>query len=468
MSQRLVNGDFGTYNLARVLGHCTVDQGHLCTSIKINPFSKYKPFNKNVLNFPSSSQDSLYGGVPGAAAQMTELESDKWAFAGYATTDKSTLKTGLLDWLYDRPTAPNLRRYDFLWYYHYAPPCLMQAAGTRFAVDLVRDNPGTFPFYILFRSGLQQLVNKKFEPGVGIGSATAVSDTNDFASCMTIEDLWANTGSVWGNDPYKLVDDTAGHTPCYLGFVLFPATGNGVDYFSTVALAHHQTVQNDMFKINLSAMMADPAISILDLGDYTAIACARWDNGLGYSYMPVYGNNSFPARFTMNLGGVTNYPMEYIGIATAKEGPYQERYLTTTSWTVYIKVRMWNNSGSNMQIHPEDSSKRGKIALRAGLNGSATFVGSYDPTTITRTAVVSPGTSENGDSAITISAGGSTDIIYKIERIWDPDGTHSEQQLDQGQLQITPQVSFMGDTSQGNFYPKKGGGLQVPFSITYG
>jgi hypothetical protein len=398
-----------------------------------------------------------------------QMAASHYSYKGFYTTSKSALKTGSLGWIYDRPSN-SYRIRDFKKYYHDAPPCLMQAAGTEFAVDMVRDNPYGFPFYILFRNAHPSITNKKFEKGVGISNATAVSNSTYFASCMTIEDLYTDDG--YGST-YKVLDQ---YNPSYLGWVIFPAVGNNVyEYFSQVPLAGQSSstaVDNDMFILNLTNFSATLN---LDMGYYTAVACARRaEEGL-YSYMPVYGNSGFPARFTLDVGGLRYYPIQYVGVSESIEGPYTQT-LTTSGDAVFIKIVMYNRTDRQVSIHVQDGTQgqvlRAKVTLGVTIDPiiySGTGSSEVPYTTRWSQALVPPTTSGGqtvNANTINIDSGSSGAIIYKLSNIWSTDGGTSQPQYvdSNSQITISPKLNFRNTI---HYYPLFGGGNNWPSYTIY-
>jgi hypothetical protein len=77
----LTANDLNIYKIARTIGHATVDLGKLCTSIKVNPLSKYKP---------------MYINKTGADVVDNDYSAARFGVFGPAFTSVNNLKTDTL------------------------------------------------------------------------------------------------------------------------------------------------------------------------------------------------------------------------------------------------------------------------------------------------------------------------------------------------------------------------------------
>lgn len=444
----LTANDLNIYKIARTIGHATVDLGKLCTSIKVNPLSKYKP---------------MYINKTGADVVDNDYSAARFGVFGPAFTSVNNLKTESLDWTYERPAAPYFRIKDFLGYFHDAIPCFMQAAGATFVLDLVQTAPDTFPFYLLFGDGSQYKKNKPFVAGGGIGTGTALS-ADDLAYNLAAEDINFFDGSAY----HKLMDP---NYSTYLGLVIFPSSGNGSPTLlfpteTSYPLTNQGILENDMFKIQTGSLN-------LSIGDYIAVACARRteDDLPAYYYFPVYSTPKYPARFNLRVGGLERYPIQYMGISAVIPGTdpedhiYSTTSINTTSTDVYLKVRVHNNSGKPLTIVKNGNVK---FSMHVDLEGSVEDLQTGNTRTIpassSSTAVRNTMTLLV-DNDVTIPNGSHGVLYFKIEKIWQDDETVTAIGVASGYVKVKPILKFRNN---GTNFPIYNNGSAPEYTVNWG
>lgn len=424
----LSTNDLNIYKIARTLGHATFDLGQLCLSVKNNPFSKYKPIGASV---SEQIPDSTYA-------------SEHYGLVGKAFNNRDSLFNADLSWTYSRPSAPYLRIRDFYRYFHDAKPCMMQAMGSSFTLDLVQLSPGSLLFYLLFNSGA--LANKPFskDGGINTNSVNGAVDSSDLAYNIAVEDVVFDMG---GN-PLTLLD---ANYPSYLGVVIFTTAGAFVqEIFSTYPIANGNTYQADMFRISAASLN-------LNVGEYVAVACAKQVQDSFTYYLPVHGTSWYPARFTLSVGGISNYKALNMGIATSAVGIFVTS-LTTTQSDIFVKVRLYNYSGKSLTIQISGNTK---FQLEVAVTGSVVDSQTEETVNINRTQTALLSTDYNSND-LTIADKGYGDLVYKITNIWSNSSSSGATAINSGQININPVLKFRGTTAFPNYR------LTPMFAVNYG
>ena len=140
---------------------------------------------------------------------------------------------------------------------------------------------------------------------------------------------------------------------------------------------------------------------------------------------------------------------ERVGVAEAvTDNPM--RLLMTTASTVYVTMRITNNSKASLIITAGNNSK---FTLVCGISGTVVDArGTHSISrTITTAAIYRPTTNQ------TVPVGGSVDLIYQITNIWSEDGTTDPQHIESGTLTLSPTLKLGGTDA----YPLSGGLLGI-------
>lgn len=373
------------------------DLGTLCTHANINIFSKYKP---NAVTGYDQPSDAV-------------LATNRYGLAAIATNSRNALATLALGWTYHGAQAPYFRQLDFDRYYNGAVCPFMQANGPQLLVDLVSGNARSAAFYMLMKSGA--LANKPFVQGGGIGSSGTAVPSTRLDYCITVEDLGFDSGS----GSYHSI------LGAYLGLVIFSGTTYRGEVWASTAVAQLGTRDNNMFLVPVDGIDIAP-------GTYTAVACARKsESGLTY-YLPVYDDASYPARLTLVVGGVDYYKQDRVGLATTATGSTVTR-MTTTASDIYVKMRLYNNTGSSVTLNVRD----GRFILSTRITGTVVDYSGTHSIDRTQTSSLAYPTSD-----VIVADGGYTDLVFSITNIWSNSAGTSPTLIESGSLDIAPTLQF--------------------------
>lgn len=400
----------GTGDIQQALGTSEKDLGALCTHASIKMFSRKKPCITQGYDTPD---DATYA-------------ANYYYVKAIATSVRGDLYSMALGWTYEGAQAPYYRQLDFDGYYNAPKTPLMQANGQSLTVDLVAGNAPPALFYMLMRSGA--LANKAFSTASGIATSGTAVPSNRLAYCMSVEDL----GFYDGGSYHTLIG-------ARLGLVIFDANG---DYAGEVWAGRDvevlNTRYNEMFNVPTNGLTLTP-------GTYTAVACARKsDLSLGYVYMPVFNDASYPARFTFIVGGFDNYKQMRWGVSLS-EAVSNAQSVTTKLDDVYVTMRFYNDSDNAITIATGSNAKFQLVTEFVG-----TIVRNGVTQTIDRTVANGKAyrTSMilNSGTTVSIAAGSYGELLYKVENIWSLDGTSGGQQLDSGSVSIKSSIYYNGGT----------------------
>ena len=294
----LTKADLNIYKIARTIGHATTDLGKLCTSVKVNRFSRYKP---------------MYGNHDGRLT-LTEMQNVNFGVYGkHYPSAQAMFSATDLSAVWDGPVAPYYRIKDWAaeegtdqnyGYFHYAQNPFMQAMGTRYTIDVVQASPDPIIFYLLFNTSASYLYNRGFSTVSGIDrSVQNFVPSGDLPCNIAAEDVWFKSDGL--SAPQKLIDTTY---PARLGIIIYRNISGSqtAEWFSTYDLTTQTSGwQINMYNISTTGIW-DTTQGGVPLGTYTAIACAKKTNDNGY-YLPVFSVPAFPAKFILDVGGLSNY-----------------------------------------------------------------------------------------------------------------------------------------------------------------
>ena len=399
-----VKSDTANGDIQQALGVSSGDLGTLCTSPKINVFSKYKPNAAVGVDQPS---DDI-------------IATNRYFLAAVATNSRNALISMALGWTYHGAQAPYFRQLDFDRYYNGAPVPFMQANGQSLLLDLVSGNASPALFYMLMTAGA--LSNKPFVAGQGIGSSGTAVPSNRLAYCIAAEDLGFDSG---GGTYHSLMG-------AVLGLVIFQGTTYKGEVWSSVPVAELSQRENNMFNVPTNTLS-------LAQGTYTAVACAKQGN----YYLPVYNHADYPTRFTFVVGGVDSYAQDRVGLATTQGGTYSTLLRTNLS-DIYLKMRLYNQTGRSITLNVRDN--RFRVSTR--ITGSRVDSQTSQSVSIDRTQVsqlISP------TSDPTIADGGYVEMIFGLTNIWSNTAGSSVPAFDSGNLTIVPSLQFVSGGSAADF-----------------
>ena len=385
------NGD-----IQQALGLDTGNLGILCTAGQINIFSRYKP---NALTWANPTDE--------------QIETARYNLWGQATSNRASLASMAMGWTYNAALPPRYRQLDFHRYYNGAVCPFMQANGQQLLIDLVSGNAAPAAFYLLMRSGA--LANKPFVQGSGIGSSGTAVPSTRLDYCMTVEDLGFDSG---GGSYHSILG-------AYLGLVIFSGTTYRGEVWASTAVAQLPVRDNNMFIIPTNDINIAP-------GTYTAVACARKsESGLTY-YLPVYNDASYPARFTLVVGGVDYYKQQAVGLATTATGSTVTR-LTTIDSNIYVRMRLYNNTGGSATLNVRD----GRFVLSTRITGTVTdYIGTSEIDRTQTSELVYP------TSDITVADGGYGDMVFQLRNIWSNTAGSNPRQIESGEVTVAPTLQF--------------------------
>ena len=275
------------------------------------------------------------------------------------------------------------------------------------------------------------IANKPLSTSQGTASSgTAVSSTR-LQYCITVEDA-----PYYGGGSYRsLVGGKC-------GLVIFDGTTYKGEIWASSAIAVQSSRDNNMFIVPTGSLD-------LAMGTYTAVACVK----NGSYYMLAYDDANYPTRFTLNVGGVEYYNQRVMGVATSDTGT-PAMLFTTTASTVYLTMRITNNSGKTMNLAVGTNTKFTLVMTVAGTVGDQQ--GSHSISrTVTTAAIYRPTTSQ------TVAAGGTVDLVFQIQRIWNINDTTQPGLIESGSITLRPKLKYQGTDE----YPMTGSGV---IGITYG
>ena len=396
--QAPVKSDTASGDIQLALGVSTGDLGTLCTHANINKFAKYKP-------------TSIQGYTSPTAAQL--------AAAGYglravATNSKTALRTMSLGWTYDGAAAPYFRQLDFDGYYNGAPIPFMQANGQTLLVDLISGNTTPAVFYMMMNAGY--LRNKNFVAGGGIGNSNAVPSGYD-AYCICVEDLGFDSG---GGSMHSMMGGV-------VGLVIFNGTSVAAEIWSSKAVDDYNQRYNEMYSVPTSGLS-------LGAGTYTAVACCKVSDGLTY-YLPVYDDANYPARFTLEVGGLSSYKQARTGLSTSQSGTYSTM-LNSNADDIFVKMKFYNQTGRSVTLN---NVTNGRFILSTRVQGSRVDMQTGNTISIDRTqtsSLVLP------TSDPTIADGSYVEMVFKILNIWSNTAGSQVPAFTSGSLDISPSIQF--------------------------
>lgn len=384
-----------TGDIQKALGLDTGNLGILCTAGQINIFSRYKP---NALTWANPTDE--------------QIETARYNLWGQATSNRASLASMAMGWTYNAALPPRYRQLDFHRYYNGAVCPFMQANGQSLLIDLVSGNAAPAAFYLLMRSGA--LANKPFVQGSGIGSSGTAVPSTRLDYCMTVEDLGFSDNGTF----HSLMG-------AYLGLVIFSGTTYRGEVWASTAVAQLPVRDNNMFIVPTDDINIAP-------GTYTAVACARKsESGLTY-YLPVYNDASYPARFTLVVGGVDYYKQQAVGLATTATGSTVTR-LTTIDSNIYVRMRLYNNTGSSVTLNVRD----GRFVLSTRITGTVTdYIGTSEIDRTQTSELVYP------TSDITVADGGYGDMVFQLRNIWSNTAGSNPRQIESGEVTVAPTLQF--------------------------
>lgn len=414
----LISAPVSIRDISKALGIASRDLGTLCTSGHINIFSKRKPNELTGYGQPTQQQ----------------LETDRYGISAIATSILDDLATMSLGWTYHGAQAPYFRQLDFNGYYNAAPVPFMQANGSRLVIDVVANNPFPALFYMLMASGA--LANKPFSTASGIGTGGTAVPAGVLGNCICVEEIGFDEG---GGTYHSIIG-------AYLGIVVFQGTTYKGEAWASSPVAISQTRDNDMFIVQTSGLS-------LPTGEYTAVACAKVTEDGHTFYLPVFNDADYPTRFTLEVGGVGYYGQMAVGVAaSAVENPMP--FIKTTVSTVYVTMRLTNNSGATLVVVAGNNAK---FTLVCGISGRVVDrSGEHDINrTVTTASIYRPTNNQN------VPAGESVDLTYAIPNVWNLDELTQPDTIESGRVTLSPVLKYGGTDA----YPTPFGRV---LGITYG
>ena len=399
----------GIYDVQRALGEASLDIGTLCTSGRINIWSKKKPI-----------------GISGQNPSPSQWEAARYGVKGPATSIRDDLATMSLGWTYDGAVSSYYRLLDYDGYYHGAIPPIRQANGTALVVDLVSSSSQAALFHLFMAEG--GIANKPLSTSQGTASSGTAVPVNRIQNCICVEDA-----PYYGGGSYhSLVGGKC-------GLVIFDRTTYVGEVWATDAIAVQPARDNDMFIVQTSGLS-------LPMGTYTAVACVKVvEDGFTY-YLPVCDDADYPTRFTLTVGGIGYYKQQRRGVATSATGT-PAGMLATTASTVYVFMRLTNNSQSTLNLTVGTNTK---FTLVCNITGSVEDVqGTHSINrTVTTAAIYRPRANQ------TVPVGGYVDLVYQIKNIWNyGDGTTAPTFIESGSIMLAPSLKSDGTDA----YPLSGG-----------
>lgn len=431
-------------DIADVLGSARQDIGGLVEYGDVNAFSKVHPQSVNHV----------------APATATEREDGNYGLSVPEYSNIASLRNTTARWKYEKGSWYRLDDFDD--YYHYAPVPVTCPVGGTVVINAVNELGRTsIPFYMLSLGGNRTTnwhYNRALDGTSGMASSDAVP-SGYRGYCIAIEDV--NTDN---NNP--LINNDA-----KFGLALFTGSSSLTyhsSYFCSEYIRNDLTArENDMFLLSSES---------LPTGSFTAIPCIRLGNPIAevgqtaeLSYVPlcrypIDTGATYPCRFSLNVGGTDLYSVVALGVAVNATDSPQTR-LTTTSSTVYLFVRVTNNSGADSQTSPGDTLPY--WAQVPTLTGNVTYGdstywhGSRDATSV----LVSTVSGQQVVQAFTIPDGGTQTLVFRIDRIWSGTSGDYSKFVESGSTVGIVQHLFYRPSGAGTEFTS---GIQPLIEITHG
>lgn len=424
----------GTGDIQQALGVSDTDLITLCKHPNIKMFARYKPCAYEGEETPTQQQ-----------------YADNYFFVkAVAATSKSALFSMAMGWTYEGADQ-YCRQLDFVGYYvlpNTAPTApFMQANGSTLIVDLISGNANPALFYLFMRTG--KLANKRFSASGGIdtGSSTAVP-SNRLAYAMTCEDLGFYDGSGF----HELLEGV-------LGLVIFDS--NGTEKGEVWATKNgneipvkddYSVIENDMFKVRTDGLN-------LAVGTYVAVACAKKEDDMHTYYLPVFNDASYPAKFSLVVGGIDYYKQDRQGISLSDSSGWANdiSYNGNSQSDIYVKMYLYNQTGRSVTLNVRDN----RFALSTKVSTINPVVDSRGSHTFERTQ-----TSQLWlpTSDVTVANNGYAELIFKITNIWGESAGSSPTLIESGKLLVEPTLQFVSGGTATDF-PLYG--PQRTFTVTH-
>lgn len=377
-------------------------QAWFFASAPIRMGAKYKPFNNTSVTFADmNARNTARANANYGLTIPTMTQAEIQAMTGDG-------------WTLHRPNGTSYprRAQDFEGYYNAAPyaPLYCTASATIVANTINSNSLNPCAFFVYQKSG--QLADKQPDAAGGTSTTSAGRSSTQIAACLEASELKADSTII------------TSLTNPYLGIAVFSGTTfKGFAGCTSKLIASQSTRDNDMFIVRLAAFTG------IGLGTYTGKACIRYGSELGgYMYVPLpaisgvcYNN------FTVKIGGADLYTYSKRGLSTSNTAS-STGTITTTLSTVYVTIRVTAPAGI---AHQSNASNSG-WTLVTTVTGKVNGFNITPPDRRLSMANYYPGTS----TFLSIPAGGSTDITFRIDKVWNQDPTSSATVVTSGYVDI--------------------------------
>lgn len=330
-------------------------------------------------------------------------------------TPAQIVNSSYVKWTLHRPdgTSYPRRAQDFEGYYHGAPdaPVYCTAPGNSILVNVINVyalNPCAF--FVYHKDGALKDCAPDSSGGCG-QTGSGGRNTTQIAACLSVGEVKTDGGAI-------LTDLTN------------PRLGLAFNVNSTLKFvgctanltATQSQRNNNMFVMNKASFNG------IALGTYTATACIRFGDLTGYKYVPLPAVSGICNNiFTLEIGGIDKYTYWKRGLSASNTSSGTGTIRTTLS-TVYATIRVQNNSGMD---HLSDADVSGWI-LVVTITGTVNGLDINPPARRITMRNFYPGTS----TFLTIPNGGTTDILFQIDKIWNQDPTEAAVVVSSGSIDI--------------------------------
>ena len=421
---RIVSKAISLDDIAAAVHYTSGDLGTLINNGSIKGGAMYKPFQNTNPNYPSDADwiAALTGANYGLYVPVC-----------------NTANLLAAQFSYLRPTGNPYwyRVLDFNHYYEGAPdwPVSCPSPSTIVANIINVNAANPCAFFVYHKTGA--LADKSPDASSGTSTTSAGRSSTQIDYCLAVGEVKASNGTL-----------LTSLTNPYLGMALYQgSTYKGFAGCTSKLVASQTTRDNNMFITPLSSFTGFAA------GTYTGKACIRYGSEVGgYGYIPLPNST-----FTVKVGGADMYTYWKRGLSTSNTTSSVGIIRTTLS-TVYITIRVQNNSGI---AHQSNASNSNWILV-------TTVTGTVNGASISRSSRLTmnnyyPGTS----TFVAIANGGTNDITFRLDRIWNSDPSQPADVVSSGFITIDAELKYNSGGVDSNF-TRGADTQQAALSVTYG
>jgi hypothetical protein len=415
---KILKRPLNTADIALAINERSLDVGTLCSSPRINPFAKYKPIYTQAIP-PVSENDRLTANhglvIPEYSSPSLLLD----ATATWSYTARTRYQ--MIDFANPTDYATG--------YYTDAPTCIMTCPiRGDIAVNSLNEEStvGKIPFYCFVKnSAVSGADDRDIDETLGMGSKhSPARDSTQMGMSLGPEDLSTSAGNTIFNS----------NQPFRFGLALF-SYNEPYTFQDTIECGRDFTP----YQSTGAQLMEAYQLSMESItGRYLAIPYAKIYKGQNVAYIPLHKypistGTIYPGRFRFSSDGADMYRVQY----SFSTDP--NVMVTSTSTTnSYIDINAIVKTNLDYR-HVTTNATIAEWTLPCDISGTV-YEGTQEYT-IDRDNVATTMLSPTG--GFIIMPGGYALLTYRINMIWSVDGV-SSLSVTQGNLQITPKLSFRG------------------------